>query len=104
MKTFKRLLIISLAVLFSLTLLYADILHSFPSEITMYKGQKHNKNIGALVNIGGISNEICASKNDSLVPLKDGEFESTLTVAGKIPFKKVKIKVHLKDLQMQKLW
>ncbi len=93
MKTFKKIIIVSLSAFFSLSLLYADVLYSFPSEITMYKGQEHNKNIGAGVNIGGISNEICASKNDSLVPLKKGEFESTLTVAGKIPFKKVKIKV-----------
>ncbi len=99
MRLLKKFLLIFFTSMFSLSLLYADIIYSFPEQITMYSGQKHSKDIGIGVRLGKLSGIECVETSDNIVPLKDGEYASTLNVAGKIPFKKVTIKVtEQKDL------
>ena len=49
MKSFKKFFNSICALLISGSLLYADILSAFPSEITMYTNEVHKSSLGALV-------------------------------------------------------
>ena len=94
MKLFKKLTRCFLALFLSSLILYADLLYSFPSEITMYSGEFHNTSLGAGVYIGKFSQSITSHNNAyGITPLDSGEYETTLKIGNTIPFKKVKIKV-----------
>ena len=94
MKSFKKFLYSICALLISGGFLYADILFAFPSEITMHTNEVHKSSLGALVNIGDIPKEICASANQNKVtPIQQGEYSATLKIANTIPFKKIKLRV-----------
>lgn len=94
MKSVKKFLFSICALLISGSLLYADILFAFPSEITMYENEVHKSSLGALVSIGDIPKEICASTNQNKVtPIEQGEYSATLKIANTIPFKKIKLRV-----------
>ena len=94
MKLFKKISRCFFALFLSFLILYADLLYSFPSEITMYSGEEHNTSLGAGVFIGNFSASV-PSHNYAykVTPLNNGEYETTLKIGNKIPFKKVKIRV-----------
>ena len=87
MKSLKKPLRSIFAILFSLTILYADILFAFPAEITMHLNEIHQKNLGAGVALGNISDGVCVSSSAKTVtPLKKGSYSAFLKIGGKIPF------------------
>ena len=94
MKILKKLLCCLFALTLSGAILYADILCSFPSEITMYQNQHHKSSLGAGVSIGNIPQDICTSQNSKTVtPLKLGYYDATLKIADTIPFRRIRINV-----------
>lgn len=94
MKFVKKFLYSLCALAISGGLLYADILFAFPSEITMHTNEAHKSSLGALVSIGDIPQNICASSiAGKVTPIKQGEYSATLKIANTIPFKKVKLRV-----------
>ncbi len=94
MKIFKKLTTVFSAAIVSALILYADILFSFPAQITMYRGQDHSKNMGSGVFIGSISSDMSASSSPgNVTPLETGTYNATLSVGKAIPFKSIKINV-----------
>ena len=94
MKIFKKILCCTFALAFSGLILYLDILSQFPSEITMYQNEEHTPSLGAMVTIGDFPENISASStSEKVTPLKTGQYNVTLKIADKIPFKKVKLNV-----------
>ena len=93
MKIAKKVFLCFISAVFSAMLLYADMIFAFPSEIVMFSGQNHNLNMGAGVKISQLPEKECIENEENVIPLKDGEYDATLNVAGAIPFKKIKIKV-----------
>ena len=89
----KKFIYCLLAFLLSGIMLYADILFSFPCEITMYQDEKHSSSLGIGVSIGNFPEGICASsESNTVVPLKSGKYDVSLKV-GSIPFKKVRLNI-----------
>ena len=75
-------------------ILYIDILYSFPSEITMYKNEAHNRTLGAGVCIGDIPRTMNVSaENNKVVPLENGQYSASLKLGNVITFKKVSLHV-----------
>ena len=94
MKIFRKFFCCLFALALSGMLLYADILCSFPSEITMYQNQRHKSNLGAGVTISNIPEDLCTSKNERTVtPAKLGYYDATLKIADTIPFRRIRINV-----------
>ncbi len=94
MKTFKKLITVFCAAALSALILYADILFSFPAQITMYRGQNHSKNMGSGVFIGSISSDMgVSSSGENVTPLETGTYDATLNALNAIPFKNIKINV-----------
>ena len=94
MKTFKKLITVFAAASLSALILYADILFSFPAQITMYRGQNHSKNMGSGVFIGSISSDMgVSSSGENVTPLETGTYDATLHALNAIPFKNIKINV-----------
>lgn len=94
MKILKKITTVLFAATVSALILYADILFSFPAEITMYRGQNHSKNMGSGVFIGSISSDMSASSSGTNVtPLETGTYDATLNALNTIPFKNIKINV-----------
>ena len=90
----KKFLWCIVALLLSGVILYADILYSFPSEITMYRNQLHNCVLVAGVRIGNISAAMDASaQGNEVIPLENGEYSASLKLGNIIPFKKVNLHV-----------
>ena len=94
MRIFKKLLWSFLALLISTGILYTDILLAFPGEIAMFCNQLHQKNLGAGVIIGDIPQSAQAvSGENTVTPKRIGEYDASLKIGGKIPFRKVKLKI-----------
>ena len=93
MNIFKKFLCCLFSFLISGSILYTDILYSFPSDITMYQNEAHNSQLGAGVSIGNIPGGICASsESDKVLPLKVGTYEAKLTV-GNIPVRTIRLNI-----------
>ncbi len=94
MRFSKKLLQILFSLLVSLTILYADLIYSFPSEINMYKNELHNLSLGAGVFIGNIPDGVCVQSTvNGAVPLECGDYHATLKIANTIPFRKIRLRV-----------
>lgn len=94
MKYLKKISSIFFALSISALLLYADILFSFPTEITMYHGEAHNFKMGSGVYISKISPNLPVnSTSETVTPLKKGVYDASLTIGKAVPFRKVKINV-----------
>ena len=94
MKILKKLSCCLFALGISFLILYANILFSFPSQIIMYKGEMHNSSLGAGVSISDIPKNVCASTStENITPLKMGEYEASLKIGNKIPFRKISLKI-----------
>ncbi|MBR1969636.1 MAG: SpoIVB peptidase [Clostridia bacterium] len=94
MKILKKLATVFFAATVSALILYADILFSFPAQITMYRGQNHSKNMGSGVFIGSISSDMnVSSSGENVTPLETGTYDATLSALKTIPFKSIKINV-----------
>ena len=98
MKTIRKLLYCLCALSLSAGILYVDLLYSFPDEINMYTNESHSTSLGSGVFLGDIPENLCVwdGKSD-VTPLKNGEYDATLKVADKIPFKKIKLHVTSPD-------
>ena len=94
MKILKKLSCCLFALGISFLILYANILFSFPSQIIMYKGEMHNSSLGVGVSISDIPENVCASTSkENITPLKMGEYEASLKIGNKIPFRKINLKI-----------
>ena len=94
MKIFKKIMSLFFALSISALILYADMLFSYPSEITMYHGEPHSARMGGGVFLSDISPNLPVnSSSESVTPLKTGVYDASLSIGGAIPFKKVKINV-----------
>ncbi len=89
-KLLRSLLSLSVA----LTILYADLIYTFPGEINMHRNEPHSLSLGAGVFIGNIPESARAhAGKDGVVPSECGEYSATLKIANAIPFKKVRLLV-----------
>ena len=94
MRLVKKLFLCLLSLILSGLILYADLIYSFPSEITMFKNEFHNPSLGAGVFLGGVPDSICTWDSDNgVVPLESGEYDATLKIANAVPFRKVRLRV-----------
>ena len=93
MKFPKKILCCLLSLFVSGSIIYADMLYSFPADITMYQSEAHSTSLGVGVSIGSIPDDVCASASgDKITPLKTGTYPARLKVAG-IPIRKVRLRV-----------
>lgn len=94
MKIIKKLLCCLFSLVFSLIILYADILFSFPAELTMYKNESHNSILGAGVSLSPLPQSICISSTArNVTPIQTGEYSVYLKVANLIPVRKIRVNV-----------
>ena len=94
MKPLNKLLRCFFAFLLSAMILYADILFSFPSELTLHLNQLHRRHLGAGVCLGNFPDNICAASDaDTVTPLKAGSFDATLKIADIIPYRKIRLTI-----------
>ncbi len=94
MRFAKKLLCCLFALGVSGIILYTDLLFSFPSEITMLTNEAHSASLGTGVFISNVPYNVY-EKNEqgTITPLKEGEYEATLSLGNRISFKKVKLNV-----------
>ncbi len=93
MRLIRKLLCCFFALVISAAILYADIIFSFPSEITMLKNETHHTSMGVGVFISDIPDNISSNEDSTVTPHEEGNYEASLKIANAIPFKKVKINV-----------
>lgn len=93
MRIFKKSLCCLSSFVFTLLIIYTDILFSFPSEITMYENELHNRYFGIGISMESLPEESCteASKT-TLTPTKCGTYDTMLKAAN-IPVRKLKVSV-----------
>lgn len=94
MRSAKKLFLCLFSLFLSGIILYADLIYSFPDEITMFTNEFHNPSLGAGVFVGDIPKDISAwDSENGIVPLEDGEYHATLKIANAIPLRKVRLRV-----------
>lgn len=93
MKISRKIVCSFLSLLVSAGIIYADILFSFPTDITMYQNEVHNLSLGVGTKISDIPADVCASsKKGKITPLKTGTYTAKLKVMN-IPIKTIRLKV-----------
>ncbi len=93
MKISRKILCCLLSLFVSGSIIYADMLYSFPADITMYQNEVHNASLGIGVKIGNIPEDVCAAASgDKVTPLKTGTYLAKLKI-GNIPVRTVRLKV-----------
>ena len=93
MKISRKILCCLLSLFVSGSIIYADMLYSFPSDITMYQNEVHSASLGIGVKIGNIPEDVCAAANgNKVMPLKTGTYRAQLKI-GNIPVRTVRLKV-----------
>ncbi len=94
MRLAKKLLLCMVALIISGIILYADLLFSFPTEITMFKNEAHNPSLGAGVFVGDIPQSISVwDSENGIIPLENGEYDAALKIANTLPFRKIRVRV-----------
>ena len=92
MKIHKKILCSFLSLFVSGGIIYADMVFSFPENITMYQSELHNTALGVGVSIGNIPDDVCEVEESSIKPIKQGTYSAKLKV-GSIPVRTVRLKV-----------
>ncbi len=93
MKIRNKILCCLLSLFVSGSIIYTDLVFSFPNDITMYQNELHNASLGVGVKIGNIPQDVCASaKGDKVTPIKTGTYLAKLKVAN-IPIRTIRLKV-----------
>lgn len=94
MRLARKLFLCFFSLCLSGVIVYADLIYSFPTEITMFKNEIHSQSLGAGVFVGDIPKTVSVSDSkNGIVPLENGEYDATLKIANTIPFRKIRLRV-----------
>ena len=93
MKISRKILCCLFSIFISGSIIYTDILLSFPSDITMYQNEAHYSALGVGARISGVPDDVFASsQGDKVTPIKTGTYTAKLKV-GSIPIRTIRLKV-----------
>ena len=93
MRIFKKSLCCLSAFVFTLLIIYTDILFSFPTEITMYENEVHNRYFGIGISMDKLpAGSSAEASRSTVIPTKCGTYDAMLKAAN-IPFRSIKVTV-----------